>query len=308
MFFTFISVHLCKTVSMLSVLIPTYNYDVSSLVETIYKQCKEADIDFEILVLDDCSTESIIADNISKNPEFHKLIVFRNEINLGRTSTRKILAEKSQYDWILFLDADVIPTNENFISEYIRAIQNRYKVILGGCSYHSYNLDCSTIFRWKYGVEREEAPANKRNKNPYGYILSGNILIDKQTFLENNYNENRNLYGMDNYFSYNLFRNKIAVFHIDNPIIHIGLEMNDIFFRKSLQSVENRKKYLADLPDIEKTNSLLKHYKRLKKLRLTGLVSFIFKISEPYLKKKILSQNPNIFLFDLYRLGYICSI
>jgi len=293
---------------MLSILIPTYNYDVSSLIEHIYRQCKEADIDFEILVLDDCSTQPIITENISKSSEFKNLVVFRNETNLGRTKTRKLLADKSRYNWILFLDADVIPIKEDFISDYLKAIQTRYKVVLGGCLYHSFNLDFSTIFRWKYGIEREASPVKIRTKNPYGYVLSANILMDKQTFLENNFNENMNLYGMDIYLSYNLFRNKIAVLHIDNPVIHLGLEPNEVFFRKSLQSVESRKKYLADLPDIEKINSLIKHYKRLKKLGLTGLVSFIFKISEPYLRKKILNQNPNIFLFDLYRLGYICSV
>lgn len=293
---------------MLSVLIPTYNYSVFDLVENIFNQCKKTGIEYEILVFDDGSTEDIIIEQNSEIEKFKNVFLFQNKKNLGRTQTRKLLAEKSRYDWLLFLDSDVIPAKENFISEYIKIAPNKYKVILGGYSYHSFNINSSVIFRWKYGSQREEASAKKRNQSPYGYVFSGNVLIEKQTFFENNFNENTNLYGMDNYFSYNLFRNKISVLHIDNPIIHLGLEQNEIFFKKSLQSVENRKKYLAGLPEIEKVNPLLKHYKRLKKIRLTRFVGFIFKISEPFLKKQILRDNPNLFYFDLYRLGYICFL
>lgn len=293
---------------MISILIPTYNYDVFPLVENLFNQCEKEGVEYEILVLDDCSNNPAIIEKNSEIRKFRNVALLRNQTNLGRTHTRKLLAKKAKYNWLLLLDADVIPAQENFISEYTKALDSKYNVVLGGYSYTEFNNDFSTSLRWKYGTEREQAPASERNKNPYGYVFSGNILIDKQTFLENNFNKNINIYGMDIYFSYSLFRNKISVLHIDNPIIHLGLEQNEVFFKKSLQSVENRRKYLADLPEIGKINSLLKHYNRLKKIRLTGLVSFIFKIFEPYLKKKILSESPSIFLFDLYRLGYICSL
>ena len=38
---------------MLSILIPTYNYDVTELVNTLHEQCLQAKLTFEILVLDD---------------------------------------------------------------------------------------------------------------------------------------------------------------------------------------------------------------------------------------------------------------
>ena|SRR5690554_1402772 len=293
---------------MLSILIPTYNYDVFPLVENLFNQCQKEGIEYEVLVLDDCSTEEIIIEKNSGIQTFQNVFLFRNENNLGRTQTRKLLAEKAKYNWLLFLDADVIPAKENFISEYTKTLEGKHNVVLGGYSYTNFNSDFSTILRWKYGTEREQALASERNKKPYTYVFSGNILIDKTTFLKNNFDENENIYGMDIYFSYNLFRNNVTVLHIDNPIIHLGLEQNEVFFKKSLQSVENRKKYLTNLPQIKKVNSLLKHYKRLKKWKLTGIVGFVFKIYEPFLKKKILSENPNLFCFDLYRLGYICTI
>jgi len=293
---------------MISILIPTYNYDVFTLVESLFNQCEKEGIEYEILVLDDCSNNLTI---ITKNTEirkFRNVVLFRNQTNLGRTQTRKLLAKKAKYNWLLFLDADVMPVATNFILQYTKVLNDKYKVILGGYSYTEFNGDFSTVLRWKYGTEREQALASERNKKPFAYVFSGNILINKTAFLENNYSENENIYGMDIYFSYNLFQNNISVLHIDNPIIHLGLEENEIFFDKALESVKSRKAFLAGKSDIKNINPLLKHYNRLKKLRLTKVVAVLFRISEPYLKKRILSKNPNLFLFDLFRLGYICTI
>ena len=48
---------------MISVLIPTYNYNAFSLVEEIHKQLVEARISFEIICLDDGSQSKINKNN-----------------------------------------------------------------------------------------------------------------------------------------------------------------------------------------------------------------------------------------------------
>jgi GT2 family glycosyltransferase len=286
---------------MLSILIPTYNYDVFALTEELYTQCIKEDIAFEIIVLDDASP------NYSESQSLYENVIYlRNETNLGRTLTRKKLAETARYDSLLFLDADVIPVKSDFIKNYILHIDN--PIVLGGVAYISEITDTNKTLRHKYGRMREETTAAERNKNPYGNILSGNLMVKKDVFLEHNYAQNHNLYGMDIYFSYRLYKNNVAIVHIDNPVYHLGLEDDEIFFKKSLQAVESRKQLLADAEGIENINSLLKHYKRLKKYRLTGLISLGFKLAEPLLKKMILKKDPNLFYLDIYRLGYICTL
>ena len=44
---------------MLSILIPTYNYDCYDLVKELHRQATELNIEFEIIVADDCSTINI---------------------------------------------------------------------------------------------------------------------------------------------------------------------------------------------------------------------------------------------------------
>lgn len=291
---------------MLSVLIPVYNYDITNLLQDLYRQCTATGIVFEIIITDDKSDNNYIEKNKGEAIRLNCRFI-ENETNVGRTQTRKKLAEEAHYQSLLFLDSDTLPVADNFIANYIKVI-NKAPVILGGIAYKNDPGTPNTSLRLKYGIERESKPAQVRSLNPYGNVLSANLLIDKQVFLENNFSKEANLYGLDIYFAYNLYKKQIPLLHIDNPVYHIGLENNEVFFKKSLNAVKSRKDMLASEEGIENINSLLKHYKKLKKYRLKGLVSLGFKITEPLLKRKILNDNPNLFCLDLYRLGYICSL
>lgn len=291
---------------MISILIPTYNYNILPLVKEIHKQCLDSDIEFEILCLDDSSAYFSIENHEINNLD--NCHYFSNDENSGRTYTRNKLAAKARFDWLLFLDADVIPVHSNFIKNYTSAINHKHQVIIGGYCYQDIKPKSEIIFRHKYGKEREEKSALKRNSNPYQYIFSGNFLIQKKSFFDVNFTGKGNYYGMDVFFSYQLFLKKIEILHIENPIYHLGLETNQIFFEKSLKAVESRKQFLIDSAEIEKISPLIKKYKAIKQYRLAPFAILCFKISEPILKKLILNKNPNLFCFDIYRLGYICSL
>jgi glycosyltransferase involved in cell wall biosynthesis len=292
---------------MLSILIPTYNYSILQLVQNIHQQCMARAIVFEIICLDDHSITDFLSENQKINELAH-CFYYKNETNLGRTRTRQILAEKAKFNWVLFLDADVIPETENFIKNYISSINEMNAVIFGGYKYEKNQPEPSKILRYKYGKEREEQLAEFRSKKPYQFVFSGNMMINKNLFLDLNYTEMEKFYGMDIYFAYQLFSKNIPILHLDNAIFHQGLETNEVFFEKSLQSVVSRKQFLADKLEIEELNPLLAYYKKIKSYQLLPLIKWIFKYSEKHLKKNILSHNPSLLYFDLYRLGYICSL
>jgi hypothetical protein len=113
---------------------------------------------------------------------------------------------------------------------------------------------------------------------------------------------------MDIFFAYQLFINSIAVKHIDNTVLHLGLENNQLFLKKSLESVVSRHTYLLNKQNIEEVNSMLRHYKTLKKWHLVTFFGQGFILFRGLLEKNILGNNPNLFLFDIYRLGYLCSL
>jgi len=146
---------------MLSVLIPTYNYNVQPLVANIQQQCKLANLAFEVLVLDDAS-KSFHQENEAINELEHCSYEILPQ-NIGRSAIRNLLAERACYDWLLFLDADVFPKSENFIETYLRAIQQDPKeVIYGGIVYQADKPANDQLLRWTYGNEREALAVEKR--------------------------------------------------------------------------------------------------------------------------------------------------
>ena len=291
---------------MISILIPCYNYNIFPLVSELFNQCESAGIEYEIIVINDGGTD-FKNENIKIN-SFENTTYINNGQNIGRTEARNFLANKATYNWLLFLDADVFPTSSNFIKTYYETITNYHQVIVGGCKYKTESKTDSTILRYKYGIEREQIDAIQRNKNPYTYILSGNLLIKKEIFIENNFSEQTKYYGMDIFFAYKLMSNKISVLHIENRIYHLGLEQNAFFFDKCLLSVKSRQETLLDKPGIEKINSLINYYKKIDKLKMKSIISLFFKLVKPILKRLILSKNPSLFCLDIYRLGYMCTL
>ena len=117
---------------MISILIPTYNYNVNLLFQALKLELTSISIDFEIICYEDGSTKHVENNSlvISTISEAKHII---SKVNRGRITTRQSLAEMAKYDWLLFLDADVIPENSTFISDYIKFINSNYDAIYGGC-------------------------------------------------------------------------------------------------------------------------------------------------------------------------------
>ncbi len=114
---------------MLSILIPTYNYNIVALVSEIHRQISNTEIPFEIICLDDASTvfvaENLVVQQL-QNTQYQIL-----QTNVGRSKIRNLLAQKAQYDWLLYLDADVMPKHHDFIERYISFLNDEIKIVNG---------------------------------------------------------------------------------------------------------------------------------------------------------------------------------
>lgn len=291
---------------MISILIPTYNYNIDNLLNNLIYQIKTSNCNIEIIVCDDYSTHNIIKNFNLKNSN---ITLLKNEKNLGRTETRQILAEKAKNDWLLFLDADVLPCQSNFIINYLETIKkNNCDLVYGGFNYQKERPEKNKILRWTYGNKKEDIPLTKRSKKPYKTIISANILVKKNIFIEVNKEFTGNYYGYDNVFSIKLEEIKAKILHINNPVWHLGLETNETYLRKKEKSAQTVH-HLYKLNKINSgSNDLLKAYEKLKKFKLIKLVGTIFTLINPLIKINLLSKSPSITLLNIYRLGYFCKL
>ncbi|WP_372473375.1 glycosyltransferase family 2 protein [Capnocytophaga sp. ARDL2] len=293
---------------MLSVLIPTYKYDVTQLVIDVFKQCTSANIPFEIIVYDDGS--GILYNNEIIN-SFSNCTYTALPKNIGRSAIRNLLAQKAKYSWLLFLDADVQVIKEDFIANYLKEINKNTtpKIIYGGIVYQSNKPEKSQLLRWFYGNKREAIPANQRKKETYLAFLTLNFVIHKQIFEKVRFNERiPNLRNEDLLYSYDIQQQQILLSHIDNQVCHLGIETTDIFLKKTDESTLSYI-YLWE-------NKLLpynytpygKMYKKLQDFHLISLVGLGFKILKPFLTYNLKSCHPSITIFDMYRMGYVCTL
>ena len=294
---------------MLSILIPTYNYNVFPLVKEISEQCIYEKINFEIIVLDDASQNFHVENNEINSLSNCSYAVLNQ--NIGRSAIRNLLSTKASFENLLFLDADVRTRSDQFIKNYIRFLKNNsnYGVVYGGIVYQEKKPDNNQLLRWIYGNKREALAAEKRNEKVYVSFLTLNFLIKKKVFKTVRFNENiPNLRYEDLLFSFDLMKKNIPLQHINNQVIHNGIETSEVFLQKTNDSLKGLKFLLSNnyLPaNYAKISTI---FDLLKQTKLLFVVNFIYKKRKNSFEKNLLGNKPSLFIYDIYRLGYFSQL
>lgn len=292
---------------MLSILIPTYNYNALPLAEILEQQALRLGIVFELICMDDGS----FSEHNKQNQQINTLTnskFLENRKNVGSKANRQRLAELAQYEWLLFIDADSKPKSSEYLSNYIKEKNPAVDTIFGGFTYDYDLFDTKKTLRYIFGKHREEVDASLRNRNPYKVIISANFLIKRSVFLGINNEQNMNIYGLDYLFSSQLKENNIKIKHINNEVFHLGLDSNDKFLKKTRDAVKALH-YVSYSGQISTHDiSLLRTYNIMKSFGLKQPTAWFFKKYESKIEDHLKRNNPNLFLFDFYRLGYLCSL
>ncbi|GAA3639344.1 glycosyltransferase family 2 protein [Flavivirga jejuensis] len=279
---------------MLSILIPTYNYDITQLVECLHKQALECHVEFEIIVYDDASKKEF-----NKNDKINELenCLFKKlPQNIGRSAIRNLLGTDAKYESLLFIDAGTLPKKNDFLKNYL-AIENK-KVITGGMTPLEKSPKKPYRLRWLYTKKRE-----------FKVMCSSNFLIKKEVFMANLFDESLTQYGLEDILFFDrLLEKKINVLFFDNPVIHAADDDANKFIKKTEYAIENLV-YLIKTKRIKSERfGISKTYNMLLRLKLHIVTKYIFKLVTPLLLKNFNSNFPSIFLLDFYKLGYYCSL
>lgn len=294
---------------MLSILIPTYDYNISKLVNKLVQQCKSAQISYEIICQDDHSNSSKNSENELINT-IENCFFYQNPENYGRSKNRNLLVQKSKYDWLLFLDCDMMPLTNDYINKYVNIIKkSSSEVFFGGIVYQQNKPSKNQLLRWIYGKKRETLSLKKREENPNSSALTSNFLIQKTTFLRNLFDEELTKYGFeDSVFFSSLEHQGKFVKHIDNACLHHGLETSSEFILKTKIAIENLVFLSKKKDHLILQKKLVKSYKKIKKNHLHKITIFLFKVFKAPIERNLTSSFPSLFLFDLYKLGYYSTL
>ena len=295
---------------MLSICIPVYNFNIISLVNELYIQSVNLYVPFEIIIIDDASKEEFKQQNSSLKSNNYLTYVELDK-NLGRSKIRNLFLKYARYEYLLFMDCDSMTTNRDYLKNYIDACTGD-SIICGGRKYETNRPDDNHYLRWLYGIKRESAPASVRSEKPNQSFMTNNFLISKSLLSSISFDETLYGYGHeDTVYGYQLKAHYIPIKHIENTLIHLGLEDKDEYIAKTDEGLRNLfrlytrfKKNPAFVNDIK----LLRYYRFLRKLQIIRILSWYFFFLKRYLLINIRSPMPSLFIFDLYKLGYFCKI
>jgi len=103
-----------------SIIIPTYNEEIyiGKVINAILKQTVQ---DFELIIIDDCSTDK--TSQIINSYKDGRITYLKNNTNLGVSWSRNIGIEHANGEYIFFIDADCLPLI-NLIESGLKSLEN----------------------------------------------------------------------------------------------------------------------------------------------------------------------------------------
>lgn len=298
---------------MLSILIPTYNCDCSTLVSDLVHQGLELmentkeGFDFEIIVLDDCSTFEplkAVAEKVNALPHCRWI---RAERNCGPAASRNHLIDLARFPYLLFIDSDAQVCTADFLARYWD-VRDQAKVVCGRLYTPSGPAPEGHELRSRYELSAERLrPADVRQKQPYRFFTMFNAMFAREVFDAVRFDPRCTDYGYeDALLGLELRSAHFSILHIDNPLIHTGIDSNESFLKKTETALRTLSK-LGEPMQSESGPSRL--YLQAKRFGLSGLLRWTLGFWSRYMRHYLLtSKRPSLFVFSLYKLWYYADL
>ena len=208
----------------------------------------------------------------------------------------------------MILDGDCKINTSNFIKNYIDNFTS-YDAIYGGRIHPEKAPSSNQLLRWKYGKLMEEQTIDKRLQKPYRTFLFNNTFIKKEIFNAIKFDSSFKKYGHDDtLFSFELKKINASITHIDNPVIHDDIDSNIVFYTKMKGSLENLYYLYSNKMIATDHSKMITFVEQLKKIHTTKIIAFIYSTFEKPIENNLISRNPKLFVFNIFRLGYFCTL
>ena len=287
----------------LSVLIPYYRDDPTALLQALLSQtAQQADV--EVLIYDDGTGNSELNAKVSAavksaHSTVHLMIAHENK---GRSAARNALQENARADWVLFLDADMRPVHDNFLSEYTALIKvNIADVIFGGFTVpEKAETADQELHRALSEVSDCLSLAARQAAGPQ-FVASSNLAVRKAVLAAEGFDDGFNGWGWEDSEWAARVAKSFSLIHADIPALHLGLESTDTLLNRFKTSGPNYVRFTQKHPDIAKTLSLFKISQTLRKTPGQKLMRPILKLA---VKLKVLPIKLRLLALKLWRASY----
>lgn len=191
-----------------------------------------------------------------------------------------------------------------------RAVPQRSNapVIVGGLYHAPACADPTRALRFRYEHESDRSrSAAQRSPKPYIEFSTFNFMIRSDIFRTLRFDEQCREYGYeDALFGLALQRRDIPILHIDNALLHTGLDTNAQFLGKTEAALRTLAALAPELRECSRAHRL---FARLKRYALAPLLRAAFRLCGKPLRRRLeKSARPSLRLFALYKLIYYASL
>lgn len=163
----------------ISIIIASYNPNITFLEKTIDSILNQTVKDIEIIVIDDYS-KSLISEDLNKYSKNKYISIYRNEKNLERSASRNKWVNIAKWEYIAFLDDDDLWIDKTKLEQQIHFLENNKEYGLCGTNGIYIDKDDKKINDYNIQVFND---ADIRNKillyNPF---IFSSIVIRKKIF------------------------------------------------------------------------------------------------------------------------------
>lgn len=235
----------------LIVAVPTFRDDPSRLVEALASCAAKAP--FGLVIYDDGTGDPKMTANAQEalrhfpQPGF----LITASVNLGRAIARNRLISATRSEWLLFMDADMLPDSPDFIAAYLKAAEEHQGPALfaGGSSLKNSNINVATRLQAAQAAHSECLPATQRNLAPGQYVFSSNILVHRDILNAVPFDPGYKGWGWEDTDWGISIAKQYPVVHIDNTASHLGLLPEALILKKYGTSGDNFARLASRHPD-----------------------------------------------------------
>lgn len=222
----------------LSVLTPFFRYDPSALLRAFGR----APAGVEFILLDDGSASAELVSNVVSAAQATgapaRVIVCGE--NIGRARGRNRLIAEAQGDYVLFLDADMLPDTSAFLSVWLGVIETQEpRVAFGGLSLVHAARTTDTALHHALFARSDCQPARHRARRAAQATASSNLLVERAFLQAHPFDDNFTGWGFED-TDWALDVSRIEdIMHVDNPATHAGLDDVTTLMRKASEAGPN---------------------------------------------------------------------
>lgn len=286
----------------LSVLIPFFKDDASALLRALDRETTTHPV--EILIYDDGTGDAELTNAMSAvvNDCQGAVRLITNSENQGRSAARNALCDNARADWVLFLDADMLPAKSDFLQSYLTLMSTAdADVIFGGFQVEpkAENPD-RDIHRALSEVSDCLSLAQRQAAGPQ-YVASSNLCVRRNVLAQQPFDGGFSGWGWEDSEWAARVSKHFKLVHADNPAIHLGLETTDTMLRRFATSGANYRRFIDAHPDLAPQLSLYKISKKLGRLPGQSLMRPVLKLC---VKIRVLPMRLRLLALKLWRASH----